>query len=123
VATLLSGVLLGWALARWLASACADRGSPALAEEPSWGRHLALIAGGVAFVVLVVAHALVAPEYRLTYDERAYLMQSQWLRAPHFGAMADSALRPFVQTGFARRARIDRSSSLTTVRPAGAART
>ena len=100
MATLLVQVVLGSALALWLAAVCAGPDDVQPGEEPWWSRHVGLLAGVVAFITLLVAHAIVAPAYRLNYDEQVYLMQSRWLTAPGFGAMADDALRPFLPVGF-----------------------
>jgi hypothetical protein len=100
VANLLVLVVFGSALAFWLAASCAGERVSRSDVEPWWSRHVALVAGAVALVALLVAHVLAAPAYRLTYDEQVYLMQSRWLTAPGFGAMADDALVPFLPKGF-----------------------
>lgn len=108
VAWVTASVATAWALAFWLAAACAletagatPSGSDASPVPEAWySRHIALIAGVVSFAVLTALHDRVAPGYQLTYDEQVYLMQSRWITAPGFGTMADAELLPFLPQGF-----------------------
>ena len=100
VVSLLVATVTSWAIALWLAAACAGEWPAHSGDEPWWGRHVALIAGSIAFVVLVVIHWQTASGNRLLGDETVMLMQSRWMRAPGFGTMADSALRPYLPVGF-----------------------
>jgi hypothetical protein len=108
VVSLIAPVMTAWALAFWLAAACALADASATPSdlagstvgEPWYARRVALLAGIASFAVLVALHYRVAPGYQLTYDEQVYLMQSRWITAPGFGTMADAELLPFLPQGF-----------------------